>query len=197
MILALLPAFATPPADFVPLKTTDTCTIAKREKTATLGAAMWARCTWPDVPPERVHALLIDLDHYEDWIWPIGDSRVEREEGGVQIVYQRQHIWGLSDREVLLRVQIGGDEPAARVAWEAANDLPLELDRGSIRTPINTGHWTSEPAEGGGVIVTHQIEVNAGGIPLPGWLMRAIQTRGFSRLLTDLREAARPQPAKR
>ena len=38
-----------------------------------------------------------------------------------------------------------------------------------------------------GSTVIHQIEVDAGGVPLPQWLIRAIQSRGMGRLMDEAR----------
>jgi hypothetical protein len=177
---------------FTLVKTTDTCTYRKREKTPTAGAAMFARCTWPDVAPAVLVRMFDDLSRYDEWIWPIAASRVERREGERDLVYQRQEIWALSDREVLLwvtREQTGDDTLTVR--WTTANEVPLDLTDGAIRTPRNIGYWTLKPAPDGGSIAEHQIEVDAGGgLPLPKWLVRAIQTRGFTRVMDDVHDAA-------
>ncbi|MCB9691427.1 MAG: hypothetical protein H6736_06410 [Alphaproteobacteria bacterium] len=196
MVLALL---LTAHADdsFTLMKETEACTIRKREKTETQGAAMWARCRWPELEPAVVRGMLTDLTRYDEWIWPIGESRVEREDAGRKLVYQRQHIFGLSDREVLLWVTVDDRPELAKVAWTAANDQPLVLADGAVRTPRNTGFWTIGPnPDGPGTEVVHQIELDAGGLPLPQWLVRAIQTRGFHRILTDIRGLAATQPGQ-
>lgn len=187
MMLLLFSALAND--TFPVVKTTDTCTIRKRDKTATQGAAMWATCTWPDVDPAVLVGMLTDLDRYDQWIWPIEESRVERTDAERLLVYQRQHIFGLSDREVLLWVDVRQTPTSAAIRWSAANDQPLVLQKGAIRTPRNKGFWTVVPnATGPGTTVVHQIEVDAGGLPLPAWLVRAIQTRGFLRLLGDIHD---------
>lgn len=191
MLTLLAIAHATPGPEFELLKQVGDCTFRKREKTEERGAAMWASCTWSEVDPARARQLITDLDNYEDLIWPISESRVERAEAGRQLVYQRQHIWALSDREVLLWVSVDDRPEQALVRWEVADELPLELSDGAIRTPVNTGFWRVEPnPDGAGTVVTHQIEVQAGGLALPQWLIRAIQTRGFNRILSDVRELA-------
>ena len=139
MVLALL---LTAHADdsFTLMKETDACTIRKREKTETQGAAMWARCRWPELEPAVVRGMLTDLTRYDEWIWPIVESRVEREDAGRKLVYQRQHIFGLSDREVLLWVTVDDRPELAKVAWTAANDQPLALAEGAVRTDHQPRH---------------------------------------------------------
>ena len=152
---------------------------------------MRATCTWPDVEPHVLTDMFTDLSRYDEWIWPIGESEVRRREPTRALVYQRQHIWGLSDREVLLWVQQQPVGPhGLDVTWTVATEEPLVLRDGSIRTPVNTGIWSFQPANGGGTLAIHQIEVSAGGVQLPQWLIRAIQTRGFKRVMDDVHSTA-------
>ncbi len=187
LVASLMAFFADPP--FPTVGRTEHCELRKRPKTDERGAAMWARCVWPGIDPTRVRTRLLELDRYAEWIWPIAESRILREESGRLLVYQRQEVWALADREVLLWVRPQRASDMVVVSWEAASELPLRLQPGSVRTPRNTGFWAVRPA-GDGVEVVHQIELDAGGLPLPRWLVRAIQTRGFARILRDLREAS-------
>lgn len=191
MIALWLLSVASANDTFTLLRTSDTCTIRKREKTASAGAAMWARCTWPDTEPAVLRRMFADLTRYDEWIWPIGESRIERREpSGRLLVYQRQHIWALADREVLLWVDVQETPNRLEVRWTTANTEPLVLQKGAVRTPRNLGHWILEAAPAGGTTVEHQIEVDAGGLALPAWLVRAVQTRGFNRILSDVHDAA-------
>lgn len=73
--------------------------------------------------------------------------------------------------------------------WTTAVGEPLELREGAIRTPVNEGCWQVTPTVDG-VKVVHQIAVDAGGTPLPAWLVRFAQTRGFARVMDEVRASA-------
>jgi hypothetical protein len=152
---------------------------------------MRADCAWPEVEPGRLIALLGQVEAYGSFIWPIKEARLVREEGDRQLVYQRQHITGLADREVLLwmtrqDLQDGGRQ----YRWTAAQEEPMTLQPGAVRTPRNDGLWEVRPAASGGSQVVHQIAVEAGGPVLPRWLLSWIRTRGFLAVMADVRRAA-------
>ena len=113
-----------------------------------------------------------------------------REETSRTLVYQRQKIAPLSDREVLLWMVQSGQDGITQVTWHAATEEPLELKSGSVRTPVNTGMWSIQPASSGGSYVIHEIEVDAGGVPVPAFLMEWIQQRGLLSILKDVRRQA-------
>lgn len=190
MLVWIATALASPPPGFEELKVWNACVIYKRDRTETRPSAMRAECTWPDVDPVRFGKMLRDYGGYDGWIWPVAESEVRRIDGERSLVYQLQHIWGISDREVLLwatrqELPTGG----VRASWVTATEEPLQLRDGTIRTPHNEGFWQVEPGATGSLVV-HQIEVDAGGVSLPGWLIRAIQSRGLGRLMDEARDHA-------
>lgn len=184
-------AFAPLPEGFVEVRTSGDCRIAQREATESGPLAMRADCSWPEVSPDRLITLLGRFDAYSEFIWPIKEARVVRTEADRALVYQRQHITGLADREVLLWMSQQDLPPSGRrYQWTAASDQPLTLQPGAVRTPRNDGLWQVQPAEGGGAQVVHQIAVEAGGPALPRWLLTWIRTRGFLAVMADVRRAA-------
>ena len=82
------------------------------------------------------------------------------------------------------------DGPTTHVAWSAANEEPLASREGAIRTPVNSGMWSIKADPSGGSLVVHQIEVDAGGMPVPRFLMDWIQQRGLISILKEVREQA-------
>jgi hypothetical protein len=152
---------------------------------------MRAVCIWPEVDPAALDRSLSDFEHYEDLIWVIDESAVRRSEGGRSLVYQLQQIWGLSDREVLLWAWTEEVDGGHVHRWTTAAEEPLTPRKGAIRTPKNEGYWEVRAnPDGAGAQVTHQIAVDAGGMPLPGWMLRWIRTRGFARVMDEVRAAS-------
>lgn len=176
--------------DFAPVRASDGCAIAMRPESHPEGVAMRAECDWPDVDADHLIALLARYEAYGDYVFPISESRVVREDAGPDgprtLVYQRQSVFGLADREVLLwmtRTEVPG---GARYAWSAAHDEPLALRPGAIRTPRNTGSWTIRAREGGGSRVIHEIALDAGG-SVPRWIVELVRTRSFAKIMSDVR----------
>lgn len=174
-------------ADFEHVRDAEGCVIAMRPEAHELGAAMRATCHWPEVSAEALAGLLADYPRYTDYIGPITASEVRRRDGGRALVYQRHELFGIADREVLLWMWQEG----SRVRWTTA-DEPLVLARGSVRVPRNEGYWEVAPAPGGGAAVVHEIALDAGG-SIPRWIVAMARTRGFVRVMGQVRAIARAE----
>jgi hypothetical protein len=176
---------------FEPLREAAGCVYTSRPKDHPDGSAMRAVCTWDDVSADQLRQKLGDFDAYEQTIWVVDESEVRKTVSDRQLVYQLQKLWGLNDREVLLWAWSEDLEDGQRFAWTTASEEPLPERKGAIRTPKNEGFWEVRDApDGKGAVVTHQIAVDAGGVPLPGWLLRWIRTRGFARVMDEVRESS-------
>jgi hypothetical protein len=156
---------------------------------------MRAECLWPEVPFDHLDQMMSRFDAYDTYIWPVTKSEIRRlDEAGRSLVYQRQHIFGISDREVLLWMHKETPElHTVRIGWTTASNEPLELDKGSIRTPRNEGFWELKRQEPEGVSVTHEIGMDAGG-RIPRWLLNMVRTRGFISVMSDVRALAGKKP---
>jgi len=188
---SLLFALAAQAADdgFTYVRDSHECRLESRPKSHASGSAMRAICEWPEVDPEVLGDLMADLDGYEELIFALVQSEVRERRDGRRLVYQRQSVFGISDREVLLWATISRDDGATTVRWSTADEVPLALDDGSIRTPRNEGYWRVEPREGGGARVVHEIGVDAGG-RIPDWIVKLVRNRGFMRVMKDVRSKA-------
>ena len=104
------------------------------------------------------------------------------------LVYQRQQIMTLADREVLLWMTEA--KRVLHTQWLAANEKPLELSPGAIRTPKNTGFWLIDAHPDGGSSVKHEVAVNAGGAAIPEFLLNWLRYKGFVSIIKDVRKHA-------
>jgi hypothetical protein len=176
--------------DFEPVREEAGCAIAMRPESHPDGAAMRAECRWPEVEPATLSAMLAVFEAYPDFVFPIDEARVVRREPDRALVYQRQSMIGLADREVLLWM---GQEPTpdggARFSWTAAAEEPLALRPGAVRTPRNTGFWQVDPYPAGGSVVVHEVAMDAGG-SIPRWVVELVRYRAFARIMADVRAAA-------
>jgi hypothetical protein len=133
--------------------------------------------------------MITDLDAYDRWVWPVTESRVERRAPARDLVFQRQRVFGLADREVLLWAERRPLPDGVRLEWTTAAEEPLAVAPGAVRTPRNEGFWEVRGAEGQ-VHVVHEIAVDPGGL-VPRWLVELTRARGFARVMSDARAASR------
>lgn len=163
------------------------CAFAERPEDHPERSALRATCHWPEVDPAAMAAELRKVERFTEYVGPILESTLRRDEGTRWLVYQRQHVWPIADREVLLwmlpqPLEGGG----LHLVWSAATEEPLELAKGSIRVPRNDGYWRVEPHPEGGALVVHQIAMDGGG-RIPTWLVRLVRTRGFTGVMETVR----------
>lgn len=192
--LALALAASADDGGFVPVREAAGCAISMRPESSPEGAAMRADCRWPEVDPARLVEMLSAYDRYSDFVYPIAEARVVRTERDRALVYQRQSMFGIADREVLLWMGREERGDATRFAWTTASEQPLEQRPGSVRTPRNVGYWEVAPGPDGGASVVHEIALDAGG-SVPRWLVALVRTRGFARIMEDVRAASGPSGA--
>ncbi len=181
---------------FESVRTAHNCAISMRPEAHPDGAAMRADCRWPDVQLTTMTAGLGDYTRYTEYVFPIVVSRVERlDDAGRSLVYQRQHIFGIADREVLLWMRQGPVEGGVRFSWSAAVEEPLSLGDGNVRVVRNEGYWEVVADDAGGVRVVHQVAMDAGG-SIPKWLVQLVRTRSFARIMGDVRRVLGPEAGR-
>lgn len=165
------------------------CSIAMRPESDPEGAAMRADCVWPEVRFAHIEAMLDAYERYSEWVFPVAVAEVRRREAERALVYQRQEIFGLADREVLLWMKRDTRADGMRVSWTTADGEPLTLQPGAIRTPRNIGYWDVTARPDGGVAVIHEVALDAGG-SVPRWIVNLVRTRAFAKVMADVRAAA-------
>ncbi len=166
------------------------CDISMRPREGERPVTMRADCAWPDVDASVLREMIGDFERYPEFVFPVDVSEVRRrDERGRALVYQRQEMVGISDREVLLWMREEPVGQGVRFAWEVAAEEPLTLRSGAIRTPYNTGYWQVTPRAEGGAEVVHQITMDGGGT-IPQWIINMVRTRGFARVMRDVHDVA-------
>jgi hypothetical protein len=189
LLLLLLPLAGVAHAEgdgFEPVRESDGCRIAMRPEAHPHGAAMRAVCHWPEVPPSGLVGLISAYERYPDFVFPIAEVQVRRRDEDRALVYQRQRVFGIADREVLLWMRQERAADGTRVSWTTASEEPLDLSPGAIRTPRNVGFWEVAADPGGGARVVHEIALDAGG-SVPRWIVALVRTRSFARIMSDVR----------
>lgn len=175
---------------FEVIRTANDCVFEARAKAHSEGAALRATCHWADVDPKAMGQLVTTYADYTDWLWPLAECNVVETLPERTLVYQRQQIMTLADREVLLWMTKKQNGSYTRVDWLAANEKPLELSPGAIRTPKNTGFWMIDAHPDGGSSVKHEVAVNAGGAAIPEFLLNWLRYKGFVSIIKDVRKHA-------
>jgi hypothetical protein len=188
IILSLAVAQEVPPG-FKHLKTSGDCAYFFQEGPDDGVPAMRAECSWPEVDPQVLRRLLGLFDQYDDYIFPIVASEIREVTKDKTLVFQRHDVFWFAPREALIWMALRDEEQGFRVRWSVADDRSFAAAKGSIKTKVNKGFWLVLPREEGGVRVSHEVHVDAGG-GLPEWLVGFFRTRGFIRIMNAIRARA-------
>ena len=146
-----------------------------------------------DTPPERVHEVVVDYDHFADFIPNVFKSRVLAHEGKSQWVYHHlQFSSPITDRVYLIistdrecRVQ----QPCYRVEWELDDRSFQDIDLSAgIQPNAFSGFWelrsTEKPNRTEGRYAVHS---EPGGF-IPGWLVTRMTDRYIQQVVEAVRE---------
>jgi hypothetical protein len=147
-----------------------------------------AECTWPDVSPQQLDAVLGDWTRYDDCFATIDAVEVLDDGGAVQRVRHVHAVPAAYDREVVLQMQRQPLGEGWRYSWSADPAPPPPTD-GLVAVARDDGFWTVSPAPGGGAAVTTELIYNPGG-SLPAFVVRWFQTAGMSAFVEELRACA-------
>jgi hypothetical protein len=185
--LFLTTVFAAPPAGYEELKQGNDCTVYRGAQDAAGIAPVYAECVWPEIPPDKLHKVLIDWEGHADTHVTVATSKIEKTEGERSLVYQVHQLSGISDREVRIWMQRTAVPNGFEYSWK--NIEPFEpLVKGNVATTKHEGYWrvTANPA--GGSKVEYALTYNPGG-SVPGFLIRWFQAGGTIDTTVELRTA--------
>ncbi len=144
-------------------------------------------------PPQRVHAVVSDYDHFADFIPYILESKTLGRREGIRWVYQRLRFPGpISDRRYIIRVEdlLGqARDGYYRVQWRlASNEIYPIPNRSGVVPTIMSGFWDLRPAaDGTETDAAYVVHLDPGGM-LPAWLMSFAADRYLSKVMAAVRD---------
>ncbi len=146
-----------------------------------------------DVPPERVHAVVVDYEHFAEFIPNVFKSRIVAREGNVQWVYHHLQFPGpIADRVYLIRSTSSehrSRQPYYRVEWMLDERPFPDIDLAAgVRPDMFSGPWelrsigNSNTTEG-----RYAVHVEPGGF-IPGWLVTGMTDRYIQQVMAAVRQ---------
>lgn len=144
-----------------------------------------------DVPPERILAVLTDIEHYPQVIPPTTAARLLERVDGLSYYYMEISPPLISRRDYCIRV---GMERLAggilRSYWTADNSACLPEQRGVVRVRANEGEWLLEPLDSGRrTRVTYRCHIEVGG-HVPAWIVNRASMTQIPNIFASVRKAA-------
>jgi hypothetical protein len=128
-----------------------------------------------EAPIAGVLALLDDTEHRIEWLGnTAANQRIERTGKYDELFYTRTKApWPVSDRDAVASAHLSFD-PAAheiRIDMQTATHPAWPPQKGVVRMPSFTGHWSFKPEhDGAWTRIEYQVHADPGG-HLPAWVV--------------------------
>ncbi len=183
----VLAAAPSPPAGYSEIKRANDCVLYAGPKDGAGYSPVWALCTWPDVDPGHLDALLSDVEAHDTYFSAVGACDCEVVDGQ-NICHQRNVAAGISDREIDLIMYRKVEGDTILHGWTPAPVQTGAAD-GNVQAVKSEGAWTITPNPAGGSWVTYSLYYNPGG-SVPSWVIRWFQGSGIAELVGDMRAVA-------
>jgi ribosome-associated toxin RatA of RatAB toxin-antitoxin module len=139
-------------------------------------------------PPARVHALVTDYGHFEEFIPDVVESRVLMKSGGRQWVFHHLHFAGpVADRAYVIESTDAASRPQEhyyRVDWTlSSREFPGIEGNTWIRPRAFSGFWELRPLENGlATEARYAVRSDPGGF-IPDWLVVKMTDRYIEQVI--------------
>ncbi len=144
-----------------------------------------------DAPPERVLAVLADVDAYKETMPHTDVSQMVKREGNHIWLYSVVDPPLASKRDYCVEITLS-EEPGGvlKTDWIPANDMAPPEKKGVVRVQVNDGSWTIRPVDGGKASdVVYRLHVDPGG-DLPKWIVDKANRTSVPDAFKAVRKAA-------
>jgi hypothetical protein len=150
-----------------------------------------------EVPPEAVFNVLVDFEHYWEFMPYVKESEVLSRTGDNEVVtYARIAPPFISERDYPLKVRLtrrsaAGDgipkDSAFKVEWIALPEAKPEVE-GVVRIKLNEGSWLVEPVDDGRhTRLTYTLLTDPGGL-IPDFVFNLSNTVAIPELFDAVRK---------
>jgi ribosome-associated toxin RatA of RatAB toxin-antitoxin module len=141
-------------------------------------------------PPERLLALIGDVDHYPEFMPPTERVRVLRRDGDSMLVYVGINPPLVSRRDYCVRATVSRlPDGTLEDRWVQTDELCPPPPKGTIRVRHTAGHWRLSRQADGRALVEYQAIFDPGGA-LPTWIVNRATAGAARDLLRALGRAA-------
>lgn len=141
-----------------------------------------------DAPPERILAVLGDIEHYPQFMPPTSAARLLSRDGDISYYYMEISPPVIARRDYCIRVGIEKlPDGRMRSYWVADNSGCLPERRGIVRVLSNDGEWLLEPIDGGRrTHVIYRCHIEVGG-RVPAWMVNRVSATELPNVFAAVR----------
>lgn len=142
-----------------------------------------------DAPPERVLAVLDDIERYPQFMPPTKVAHLMRREGPNSYYYMEISPPVIASRDYCIRVGMEHQEGGRlRSYWFVDNKECVPERRGVVRVQSNDGEWLLEPIDGGRrTHVIYRCHIEVGGA-VPAWMVNRVSASELPNIFTSVKK---------
>jgi len=136
-----------------------------------------------NAPPERVRAVIADMERYPEFMPPTSMVRLLQRAGDSFLYYMEINPPVVARRDYCLRV-VWNTLPGGgwHAAWQADNQSCLAERRGVVRMHDNEGEWILEPIAGGQrTYLRYRCHLDVAG-HVPAWLFNRVSASAIPKV---------------
>ena len=143
-----------------------------------------------DAPPERVLAVLADVERYPQFMPPTEEAKLLRRDGDAAVYYIEINPPVVARRDYCFRVAFEHlPEGKLRSHWEVEPKGCLPERRGVVRVQATDGEWILEPRDGGRKTQAfYRCHIEVGG-QVPAWMVNQRSITQLPDVINSLRRA--------
>lgn len=143
-----------------------------------------------DAPPERVLAVLDDIERYPSFMPPTTVARLLQRDKDLAYYYMEINPPVIARRDYCIRVGMQRLEGGRlRSYWMTDNSGCPPERRGVVRVPSNIGEWILEPLDNGRrTHVVYRCHIEVGG-QVPAWMVNRVSATELPNVIGAVRRA--------
>jgi uncharacterized protein YndB with AHSA1/START domain len=147
-----------------------------------------------DAPPERVLAILTDVESYKGWMPMTEQTRLLKREGASAWYYMVIDAPMVSRRDYCIRMSVSRlPDGKLQTAWTEAEDICPKPGKGLVRIETNHGFWQLAATDGGRATEAVYQGLSTADGSVPGWIANLASARELPNLFQALRRAVASQ----
>ena len=124
-------------------------------------------------PMAAVVGVIMDADHYQDWIYACAESRVlQKISDTEQYQYQINDLpYPLSDRDIAIHLRVWKDSVSNMIKTSSVGEPAyIPAKPGLVRVPVFLAQYEIAQLADGKVKITYQLKFDPGG-SIPDWVV--------------------------
>jgi hypothetical protein len=139
---------------------------------------------------EQLRSILLDVDHYKDWVYASKSSNLVEKKGDGELTYYSEVTapWPLENRDFYSRIKARLDSLGKKLFVSSCNLAGKYKDKDHlVRVPFLRAEWVATLIGASRIRIEYILDWNPGG-SIPAWIANMFVTKGPYKSFTLLQK---------